>query len=547
MEAISDLRDRELVAAVQAGDSSAYGELFERYQQKIYSFTYGILGNADDARDVTQDAFVRVFEALPKKSPDEVEFAAYLYRAARNASYDVAKARGRFTSPEALETVEESTMDAHPERATLFAEQQDVVRRALSSLPEDYRAVLLLREVQEMSYAEIAEALDMPRNTAGVMIMRARLKFKEAFRMAHVDAETLCAECQAMLPKLSAYIDDELKPADRAKVETHLADCPLCRLALDEMRESSKSYRAILPLIPLAPSAIKAGVMARVPQMAGPGGASGSGATSGTGAGAGPGGAGAAGGNWGGWSGDGSGGGPAGPDAGDGLGSGGEQGVGAGVGTGGRLASLMRTQKVLLAVVGLLAIVALGAVVGSAMFGGPATTAPTWVAVATSTVETSADVSAESTVAATGAPVIEPVDDQAPPAPKQVSPASGSQVAPGVTLKWTAVKDPSGVTYSVEVQQFLGGGAGWEQVALAGGLTKPQFATEATGMTRRWRVWAVDGAGNASAKSGWWDFVLAEASTPGTGAPGIIGTPRIKLPGVPVIPNVRIVVPPSVR
>lgn len=257
--------DQELVAAVKAGDAEAYGELFERYQSRIYNFTYGILGNAEDARDVTQDAFIRVFEALPRK--EHVEFSAYLYRAARNAAYDVAKARGRYTAPDDLEAVRESSMYADPERATLFCEQQETVRGAMAALPDDYRAILTLREVQELSYQQIADALEMTRTNVGVTIMRARLKFKGAFRMSHVDVDALCAECQAMLPKLSAYIDDELKPDERAKVEAHLDDCPLCRYALDEMRESSKSYRAFVPLIP--PEAMRAEVLWRVSQIVG--------------------------------------------------------------------------------------------------------------------------------------------------------------------------------------------------------------------------------------------------------------------------------------
>jgi DNA-directed RNA polymerase specialized sigma24 family protein len=111
-----EVTDIQLVSAVQAGDASAYGELFERYQSRIYNFSYGILGSSEDARDVTQDAFLRVFEAIPRKQ--ELEFSAYLYRVARNASYDVAKARGRFTDPEPLEALTEPGVLADPERST---------------------------------------------------------------------------------------------------------------------------------------------------------------------------------------------------------------------------------------------------------------------------------------------------------------------------------------------------------------------------------------------------------------------------------------------
>ena len=120
------MADGELVAAVQAGDSAAFGELFERYQTKIYNFCYGILGNPDDARDATQDAFIRVYEAMPRK--EHLEFSAYLYRTARNLSYDVAKARGRYTTPEALETI--AGVERAPRSGALDAVLRAALRRA---------------------------------------------------------------------------------------------------------------------------------------------------------------------------------------------------------------------------------------------------------------------------------------------------------------------------------------------------------------------------------------------------------------------------------
>jgi anti-sigma factor RsiW len=124
------------------------------------------------------------------------------------------------------------------------------VLAATFGLPEQHRAVLALRELDGMSYADIGQVLDMSPSNVGVTLMRARLKLKGAVRMSYVDAEKLAAECQEMLPKLSAMIDGELSAAERERVERHLDDCPLCRLALEEMTEASKSYRALIPLLP---------------------------------------------------------------------------------------------------------------------------------------------------------------------------------------------------------------------------------------------------------------------------------------------------------
>lgn len=83
--------------------------------------------------------------------------------------------------------------------------------------------------------------------------------------MSAVDVDKLTSECKDMLPLISAYIDDELSDEKRASVEAHLDECPLCRLAMEEMTEASKSYRGIIPLIP--PAALKTGVLERLAQM----------------------------------------------------------------------------------------------------------------------------------------------------------------------------------------------------------------------------------------------------------------------------------------
>ncbi len=248
MEATSDTL---LVAAARNGDHAAYGELFTRYQSRIYNYAYGIAGNRDDAADIAQEAFARVFEALPRVT-GELNFSAYVYRTAHNVAIDTVKGRSRFEDPEALDVQMEPSLRADPERVALVQEQQHQAWQAAFRLTDDHRAILTLRELHDLSYQEIAEIMDMPRNTVGVLLSRARLRFKEAFRMSSVDIDKLTAECQDMLPLLSAYIDDELDEQKRARVESHLEQCAFCRLALEEMTESSRSYRAILPLLPPA-------------------------------------------------------------------------------------------------------------------------------------------------------------------------------------------------------------------------------------------------------------------------------------------------------
>ena len=254
-----EVSDEQLVLKVNQGDSSAYESLFEKYQSAIYNFSYSIVGNSEDAKDVAQEAFIKVFEALPRLS--RLNFSAYLYRTARNIAIDEIKAKKRFGQSDALETKEETNIHTDPQRALLLGEQQAQVKEVAQRLPEDQRTALTLREIQELPYEQISSIMDMPKNSVGVLLMRARMKFKQEFRMSQLDTDKLSSECRKMLPMLSALIDNELDDTKKAAVKEHLKDCPLCRLALEEFTQASKSYRAIIPLVP--PAALKAEVLSK--------------------------------------------------------------------------------------------------------------------------------------------------------------------------------------------------------------------------------------------------------------------------------------------
>lgn len=241
--------DAELLSSVGTGETAAYGHLVDRYQRGLYNFAHQIVGNADDAKDVAQDAFIKVFEALPRLEK-ELNFSAYLYKTARNLALDEIKKRKRFGSPEVLDMEEETSLSADPQRTVFLSEQQAQAQNTVRDLPENFRMVLSLREVQDLTYEEISQVTGIPKNTLGSMLQRARLQFKQGFRMSAVNVEQLPKDCKDMLPRLSAYIDEELTEEEAGQVRTHLDDCPLCRLALEDMTEASKSYRTFIPLMP---------------------------------------------------------------------------------------------------------------------------------------------------------------------------------------------------------------------------------------------------------------------------------------------------------
>lgn len=514
--------DAQLVALARTGDMDSLGQLFERYQTKIYNYAYSISRNPDDAKDVTQDAFLKVFEALPRHG-DDLNFAAYLFRTTHNLAIDGAKSKARFASPDALDLAEDDRLTADPERTALLKEQQVQIRDAAFSLSDNHRAILALREIEDMSYKEIADVLGMPKNTVGVLLSRARSRFKGAFRMSSVDVEKLSKECQTMLPLLSAYIDGELTDPERATVEGHLEDCPLCRLALEEMTEASRSYRGLIPLIPLA--GIREAVESRLgPMGSGSEGQAAPGDAGGAQAGAGqtPSGASVLSGTT-----------EKLPEIGaeGGIGGGGEDAAAAtqvsGRGLSTYAGSMSSSQRIALGSVLLALFVAVG-VFGATVILLPPPSPPSPSTLRLSqpiTGEAGSAVATETTSGVTGLegqpitgerppePPAEPQgdgspdstsDSEPPSTPVQLSPADDALLSDRrVTLEWQPVGDPSGVTYSLEIQVFLGGGAGYGALDTASRLGGTHYSHTLGDMTERWRVWAVDGAGNASPKSGW--------------------------------------------
>jgi RNA polymerase sigma factor (sigma-70 family) len=253
-------REEERLARRAAeGDGAAFATLYDRYERRIFNYCLRLLASSDDAADATQDAFLKVLQRLPKLGDRELNFSAYLYTAARNASYDMI---GRRKKTEPVDEIgelagvggrEPGAIDEDPERAVLLDSFQADVQDANARLPERQREVLVMREVDELSYDEIAEIMDMNRNSVAQLISRARIKLRDELRgTALASISAVSAECERALPLISMRQDSQLKkPEDRAWLEAHLASCETCKVSVEAMEEAGVSYRAWLPIVPL--------------------------------------------------------------------------------------------------------------------------------------------------------------------------------------------------------------------------------------------------------------------------------------------------------
>jgi len=177
-----ETNERELVARTLTGENDAFAELVRIHQQVVYNIAYRLVGWRETAQDLAQEAFLRAFKALRTFDQDR-PFGPWLYRIATNLSINhVRQARLPTISIEGEdETFPLAIPDVSSEPAARFAraEAQMQLRKAILSLPADYRAVIELRHFQGMSYAGMAQELDLPVGTIKTRLFRARRLLRE--------------------------------------------------------------------------------------------------------------------------------------------------------------------------------------------------------------------------------------------------------------------------------------------------------------------------------------------------------------------------------
>lgn len=185
-------RDQELVDAVQNGEAGAFRELFDRYNQRAYSVALGVVKNPQDALDIVQEGFVKVHKHIHKFEGSS-SFYTWLYRIIMNLSIDhirrAKRAKRIDYDDRVLRTAEDVDGDgsimpdilgSNPKRSVLRKELSDAISDALQELPEHHRAVILLREVEGMSYEEMATTLEVPKGTIMSRLFHARRKMQES-------------------------------------------------------------------------------------------------------------------------------------------------------------------------------------------------------------------------------------------------------------------------------------------------------------------------------------------------------------------------------
>lgn len=184
---VASLEDAQLIESIQDGQTEAYGKLVRKYQDQIFNTCWRICGHLEDARDVTQEAFLKAFQSL-SGFRRESSFYTWLFRIAVNLALtlrrDAARRRAvpvdqgggvELTQAGALAKRAAERSGADPAVSAGRAELHGCVARAVADLEDEYRAVIVLRDIEGLDYRTIAEILEIPIGTVKSRLHRARM------------------------------------------------------------------------------------------------------------------------------------------------------------------------------------------------------------------------------------------------------------------------------------------------------------------------------------------------------------------------------------
>ncbi len=242
------LGDSELVARARQGDRRAFGTLYLRHHDAAWRVACTAAGSSADAEDAVAEGFAKVFAALPRMVDRELAFRPYLLACVRNAAVDRHRRERKVDLRDDVPEVSITT--GEPDEIVLDDLERNLVGEALRSLPERWRTVLWLTEVEGMTPAEVSSVIGIKPNAVAALSYRAREGLREAYLQAHVKAEAK-AECRYTVDRLGPYVRGELAERERVRVQAHLDRCAICRQRRDELADVNASLLGALVPVPL--------------------------------------------------------------------------------------------------------------------------------------------------------------------------------------------------------------------------------------------------------------------------------------------------------
>jgi RNA polymerase sigma factor (sigma-70 family) len=268
--ATTSATDAALVAAVRAGEESAFEELFRRYHARVYAFVRRRVRDEGRAEDITQEAFLNALRRL-RETHAGVSFRPWIYEIARNSTIDHFRrvSRADEVSVDAVDQLRATdhlrlVTDRGPEREVAAKQQLEALRGAFDELSDRHVRILLMRELEGLSYREIGERMQLSRPGVESTLFRARRRLETEF--AEVETGRRCLTARGAMKRLAEGLDMR---GDRGLVKRHVRRCATCNARARELglvlKRPSKAARVagILPL-PFVPSAFGAKAAALV-------------------------------------------------------------------------------------------------------------------------------------------------------------------------------------------------------------------------------------------------------------------------------------------
>ena len=173
--------DEADVARARAGDTAAFAALVRRHQDRVFGFILRMLDARDEAMELTQDVFVKAWQALPGWRP-EARFSTWLLQIARNAALDQLRRRRVVQFAPLDDGMDVADTAPGPEARYASRQRQALLENALQQIAAEHREILLLREVEDLSYAELAAVLGIAEGTVKSRLARARAALLQHFR-----------------------------------------------------------------------------------------------------------------------------------------------------------------------------------------------------------------------------------------------------------------------------------------------------------------------------------------------------------------------------
>jgi RNA polymerase sigma-70 factor (ECF subfamily) len=188
---VKELSDHQLIEATKRGDEAAFAEIVHRYRSPLTNYLFRMLSDYEEAVDLAQETFVRVYFAIERYHTDYA-FSTYIYRIATNlAISEIRKKKRRrlLSLTSFFQSEDGDAQEIHlpdekslPDEDLIEAERNRTIEKAIATLPDKYRAPIILREIQELSYEEIAQILGLGLGTTKSRISRARALLREKLK-----------------------------------------------------------------------------------------------------------------------------------------------------------------------------------------------------------------------------------------------------------------------------------------------------------------------------------------------------------------------------